>query len=104
PDLQQSLREIRRVLAPQGRLLSLDFNRPSHPIVRGVYLIYLTIVGSALGFALHGDPDTYRYIPESIRNYPGAAGVARMMEEMGFADVRVVRGLGGLLAIHLADV
>ena len=102
PDLQQSLREIRRVLTPQGRVLSLDFNRPSNPIVRGVYLIYLTIVGSALGLALHGDPDTYRYIPESIRNYPGAVGVARMMEELGFTDVRAVRVLGGLMSIHTA--
>ena len=34
PDLPQSLREIRRVLAPDGRVLSLDFNRPSNPILR----------------------------------------------------------------------
>jgi demethylmenaquinone methyltransferase/2-methoxy-6-polyprenyl-1,4-benzoquinol methylase len=102
PDLEQSLREIRRVLVPQGRVLSLDFNRPTNPIVRTAYLAYLTIVGSALGFALHGDPDTYRYIPESIRNYPGAAGVARMMEQLGFKDVRVVPVLGGLMAIHVA--
>lgn len=103
PDLQQSLRETRRVLAPEGRVLSLDFNRPSNPIVRTAYLAYLTIVGSALGFVLHGDPDTYRYIPESIRNYPGAAGVARMMEETGFTNVRVVPLLGGLMAIHIAS-
>ena len=102
PDLQQSLREIRRVLTPDGRLLSLDFNRPANPVVRGVYLLYLTIVGSALGFALHRDPDTYRYIPESIRTYPGADGVARMMEQFGWTDVRVVRVLGGLMAIHIA--
>ena len=103
PDLQQSLREIRRVVAPQGRVLSLDFNRPSNPIVRAAYLLYLTVVGSALGYVLHRDPDTYRYIPESIRNYPGAVGVARMMEELGFTDVRVVRVLGGLMAIHVAS-
>ena len=102
PDLPQSLREIQRVLAPNGRVLSLDFNKPSNPIVRGAYLIYLTVVGSALGFVLHGDPDTYRYIPESIRNYPGAAGVARMMEAMGFRDVRVVPVLGGFMTIHVA--
>ena len=102
PDLEQSLREIRRVLASGGRMLSLDFNRPSNPIVRTAYLIYLTLVGSALGFVLHGDPDTYRYIPESIRNYPGAEGVARMMEKLGFTNVRVVRVLGGLMAIHTA--
>jgi demethylmenaquinone methyltransferase/2-methoxy-6-polyprenyl-1,4-benzoquinol methylase len=102
PDLPQSLREIRRVVVPGGRVLSLDFNRPSNPIVRGAYLLYLTAVGSALGYVLHRDPDTYRYIPESIRNYPGARGVARMMEELGFTDVHVVRVLGGLMAIHVA--
>ena len=74
------MREIRRVLAPGGRLLSLDFNRPRNPLVRAAYLAYLTVVGSALGLVLHGDPDTYRYIPESIRHYPGAQGVARLME------------------------
>lgn len=102
PDLQRSLREIRRVIAPHGRLLSLDFNRPSNPLLRSAYLLYLTVVGSALGYVLHRDPNTYRYIPESIRTYPGAEGVARMVEDVGFMDVRVVRVLGGLLAIHIA--
>ena len=102
PDLQRSLREIRRVIAPHGRVLSLDFNRPSNPLVRAAYLIYLTVVGSALGYVLHRDPNTYRYIPESIRTYPGAEGVARMMEQSGLTDVRVVKVLGGLMAIHIA--
>jgi len=102
PRLEQAIEEIARVLAPRGRLLSLDFNRPEHPVVRTAYLTYLTVVGSVLGFVLHRDPDTYRYIPESIRNYPGAAGVARLLAERGFTDVRVVPLLGGLMAIHLA--
>jgi demethylmenaquinone methyltransferase/2-methoxy-6-polyprenyl-1,4-benzoquinol methylase len=102
PDLRQSIREIRRVLSPGGRLLSLDFNRPENPIVRAAYLAYLTTVGSTLGAALHGDPDTYRYIPESIRQYPGAQGVARLLEAEGFDAVRVVPVFGGLMAIHSA--
>ena len=102
PDLDAALLEIRRVLAPAGRLLSLDFNRPRNPIVRAAYLAYLTVVGSLLGLVLHGDPDSYRYIPESIRNYPGAQGVARMMERHGFSPARVLPVLGGLMAIHVA--
>jgi len=77
PVLEEALDEIERVLRPGGRLLSLDFNRPRWRVVRAVYLGYLTAVGSALGWILHGDPDTYRYIPESVRRYPGAAGPAR---------------------------
>ena len=102
PDLALAIREIHRVLAPGGRFLSLDFNRPGNRLVRSVYLAYLTVVGSMLGFVLHGDPDTYRYIPESIRQYPGAAGVAWLIEAAGFKDVRVVPLLGGLMAIHVA--
>jgi demethylmenaquinone methyltransferase/2-methoxy-6-polyprenyl-1,4-benzoquinol methylase len=102
PDLPLAIREIQRVLAPGGRLLSLDFNRPRNPVLRTAYLVYLSVVGSALGFVLHGDPDTYRYIPESIRQYPGAEGVARLLETGGFDGVRVTPVLGGLMAIHTA--
>ena len=77
----------KRVLRPGGQLLSLDFNRPSNPLLRSAYLLYLTILGSALGYVLHRDPNTYRYIPESIRTYPGAEGVARMVEDH-FANPR----------------
>jgi len=102
PDLAHASHEIHRVLAPGGRMLSLDFNRPERAIVRAVYLSYLTVVGSALGWALHGDPDTYRYIPESIRNYPGAHGVARLLEQHEFTNVRVIPVLGGFMSIHVA--
>jgi demethylmenaquinone methyltransferase/2-methoxy-6-polyprenyl-1,4-benzoquinol methylase len=81
---------------------SLDFNRPESAPVRGAYLAFLTIFGSSLGLVLHGDPDTYRYIPASIRRYPGARGVSDLMRAAGFADVRHVRVLGGLMAIHVA--
>jgi demethylmenaquinone methyltransferase/2-methoxy-6-polyprenyl-1,4-benzoquinol methylase len=102
PDLKQAAQEIGRVLASGGRLLSLDFNRPENPLVRSAYLVYLTIVGSALGWVLHGDPDTYRYIPESIRIYPGAHAVARLLEQHGFDDVRAIPVLGGFMSIHVA--
>ena len=84
PSSNGALAEIARVLRPGGLLLSLDFNRPANAVVRGVYLGYLTVVGSALGFALHRDPDTYRYIPRVDHAVSGAPAVARMMQDDGF--------------------
>jgi ubiquinone/menaquinone biosynthesis methyltransferase len=102
PDLHAAISEIHRVLKAGGMLLSLDFNRPSNAVVRAVYLGYLNVTGAILGWLLHGDPDTYRYIPASIRNYPGAAGVARICEASGFDRVEYTRVLGGLMTIHIA--
>ncbi len=103
PDLPAALDEMLRVLKPGGQALSLDFNRPANGVVREAYLLYLTVVGGALGWLLHRDPDTYRYIPASIRRYPGAEAVARLMETRGFVGVKYHRLLGGLMAIHQAS-
>ena len=102
PDLDQAVAEIVRVLAPGGRFLSLDFNRPESRPLRAIYLGYLGLVGATLGWALHGDPDTYRYIPASIRRYPGAAGVADRLRRAGLVDVTAMPLLGGLMTIHVA--
>jgi demethylmenaquinone methyltransferase / 2-methoxy-6-polyprenyl-1,4-benzoquinol methylase len=102
PRLETAVREICRVLAPGGRFLSLDFNRPANFVVRAVYLAYLTAVGAALGWVLHGNTATYRYIPASIQRHPGAAEVGSILQACGFRQVRVVPVLGGLMVIHQA--
>jgi ubiquinone/menaquinone biosynthesis methyltransferase len=102
PDLDRAIAEIARVLRPGGRFLSLDFEKPAHPGWRRAYFAYLGVVGAALGTLLHGDPDTYRYIPASLARYPGALAVADRLRAAGFASAEVVPKLAGLMAIHVA--
>ena len=64
--------------------------------------MYLSLVGGMLGWVLHRDPDTYRYIPASIRTYPGAEAVAELMRARGSRPFAHYPVLGGLMAIHHA--
>ena len=100
PDLEVALAEIIRVMKPGGRFCSLDFGHPPNRAYRWLYLKYLIVVGSTLGLALHGDPDTYRYIPESLKLYPGQRGVRDMMERAGFVDADFREFGGGIMSLN----
>ena len=102
PVLDTALREAARVLKGGGVLLSLDFNKPDNRVMRRIYLSYLSVVGSIVGAMLHADPDTYRYIPESIKRYPGGEGVRSAALRAGFAGCEIFPVLGGLMTIHRA--
>jgi demethylmenaquinone methyltransferase/2-methoxy-6-polyprenyl-1,4-benzoquinol methylase len=102
PLLETAFTEAARVLRTDGVLLSLDFNKPQRRIVRGVYLTYLSIVGSLLGTLLHGDADTYRYIPESIKRWPGSEGVCAVARSHGFRRCDALPIFGGLMTLHRA--
>lgn len=100
PEVAGALAEIKRVLKPGGRLLSLDFGHPANRLYRRAYMRYLTIVGSVVGLMMHGDADTYRYIPETLKLYPGQRGVCQMMQAAGFVDTGFREFGGGIMAIN----
>ena len=100
PDVTGALSEIMRVLKPGGRFLSLDFGHPDNKPYQWLYLTYLVVVGSVVGLAMHGDADTYRYIPESLKRYPGQRGVRDLMDRAGFTDTGFREFGGGIMAIN----
>jgi demethylmenaquinone methyltransferase/2-methoxy-6-polyprenyl-1,4-benzoquinol methylase len=100
PDISRLLNEVFRLLKPGGRFLSLDFGKPVNPVLRAIYLNYLTLVGSTMGWLLHRDPDVYRYIPESLKLYPGQVELEGMMISTGFVETGYTNFLWGGIAIN----
>jgi demethylmenaquinone methyltransferase/2-methoxy-6-polyprenyl-1,4-benzoquinol methylase len=104
PDLERSIGEIRRVMRPGGRFVSLDFGRAEPPWLDRAYVGYLEASTSVAGWLLHRDIESYRYISESLRTYPAQRGVTALMQRQGFVRCGSVDLLFGTMAINFGDV
>ncbi|XSG81548.1 MAG: bifunctional demethylmenaquinone methyltransferase/2-methoxy-6-polyprenyl-1,4-benzoquinol methylase UbiE [Methyloligella sp. ZOD6] len=98
--IDRALKEAFRVLKPGGRFLCLEFSAVEMPMLDTLYDLYSFNAIPALGQAVAGDADSYRYLVESIRKFPTQEPYAKMIEEAGFEQVRYRNLTGGIAAIH----
>ena len=99
-DIDQALREARRVLKPGGRFLCLEFSRPTAEPVRKAYDAWSFNAIPRIGQWVTGDRDSYQYLVESIRRFPDQTTFKGMIERAGFRNVTVTNLSGGVAAIH----
>ncbi|MFN2432669.1 MAG: ubiquinone/menaquinone biosynthesis methyltransferase [Gemmatimonadota bacterium] len=101
-DLEAGLSETRRVLAPGGRLIVLEFSQPPNPVFRGLYGLYSRSVLPAVGGALSGEREAYRYLPDSVAAFDDAPALRARLLRAGFAAARFRPLSGGIVALHVA--
>ncbi|AHG20499.1 ubiquinone biosynthesis methyltransferase UbiE [Chania multitudinisentens RB-25] len=99
-DKDKALRSMFRALKPGGRLLVLEFSKPLLEPLSKAYDAYSFHVLPKIGELVVNDPDSYRYLAESIRMHPDQDTLKGMMESAGFDNVSYFNLTGGIVALH----
>lgn len=100
PRIDVALGEIHRVLKLGGHFLCLEFSSVDVPGLDRLYDLYSFNVIPAIGRAVTGDAEAYRYLVESIRKFPKPAAFADMIRGAGLRRVSFERLTGGVVALH----
>ena len=100
PRIEQALAEAFRVLKLGGRFVCLEFSEVDVPGLDALYELYSFNVIPALGRAVVGDAEPYRYLVESIRRFPKPEAFAAMLRAAGFRRVSYRRMSGGIVTLH----
>jgi demethylmenaquinone methyltransferase/2-methoxy-6-polyprenyl-1,4-benzoquinol methylase len=102
PRIDVALTEIHRVLKIGGHFLCLEFSSVDVPGLDRLYDLYSFNVIPAMGRAVTGDADSYRYLVESIRKFPKPPKFAEMIRTAGLRRASFERLTGGVVALHSA--
>ncbi|MBI4456592.1 MAG: bifunctional demethylmenaquinone methyltransferase/2-methoxy-6-polyprenyl-1,4-benzoquinol methylase UbiE [Acidobacteria bacterium] len=101
-NLPQGLREFMRVLRPGGLLAILEFSKPVVPVFRELFQLYLKHIVPVIGRTISRVNGPYRYLAESVTEFPDQQGLRRVLEECGFQRVKYTNLSGGIAALHSA--
>ena len=98
---EKGLKEMKRCLKKNGKLLVLEFSKPINPVFSKIYDWYSFNILPKLGSLLANDSDSYQYLAESIRMHPDQDKLKNMMLTVGLNNCKFFNLLNGIVAIHI---
>ncbi len=100
--LKTGFAEMHRVLKPGGRLLCLEFSKPTNAVFRWLYDLYSFNIMPLLGQLLVGSAESYACLPETIRMFPLPQELSQILMNIGFERVRYRSMTNGIAVAHVA--
>jgi len=100
-DIAGCLRETARVLRPGSRFVNLELSRPRNRLWRRLFFLYFYGLVPLIGRLIGGDAAAYRYLPQSLVNFPSVTALAELFQANGFADVACMPLMGGVATLHV---
>lgn len=98
--MEEGFKEMHRVLKPGGRLVCLEFSRPTSPWFRRLYDVYSFFIMPWVGRLFTGHREAYTYLPESIRKFPLQEELSAKLRDIGFTEVSYRNLTNGIAVIH----
>lgn len=100
--MKKGFEEMYRVLKPGGKLMCLEFSKPTWPVFRWLYDFYSFNIMPLLGKLLVDSKKAYTHLPESIRMFPLPNELSKLLQKVGFSHITYRRLTNGIAVIHLA--
>jgi demethylmenaquinone methyltransferase/2-methoxy-6-polyprenyl-1,4-benzoquinol methylase len=99
---QKALTEIKRTIKPGGHLVVLEFSNPKCAFVRFIYRLYSHYILPTIGKVISKHNSAYKYLPESIDQFPAPETFIEMLREVGFDDIERHSQSFGIAQIYVA--
>ena len=100
--MQKGFEEMYRVLKPGGKMMCLEFSKPTWPFFRWLYDFYSFYIMPFLGQLIAGNRKAYMHLPESIRMFPLPDELSELLRKIGFSQITYRSLTNGIAVIHLA--
>ena len=101
--LAHGLSEMHRVLKPGGKLVVLEFSKPTNALFNSLFQFYFFKVLPRIGALISRNAYAYSYLPDSVNQFPDQKQLSDIMMNSGFENVNYLNLSGGIAAIHYGE-
>ena len=103
PDIAKTISEMRRVVVPGGRVVSLELAKPWLPVFKQLYSFYFNCMVPVLGRLGVGVSGPYKWLPDSLKAFPHQSEIRDIFADTGLKNSHYYELTGGIVAVHVGD-